>query len=88
MNHRHRKILHALFAHPTNANIPMTGIEAVFRELGGEVEERHGRKMSVKLNGHTAIFPHSGHSVPTDEVFKMRKFIETCGIDPEKDYPL
>ena len=42
MNHKHRKTLHALFAHPVSANISPKAVEAVFGELGGEVEQRHG----------------------------------------------
>ena len=29
MNHRHRKVLHGIFAHPVSANIAMKDIEAV-----------------------------------------------------------
>ena len=36
MNHRHRKVLHALFAHPVSANIHFRDVESVFKELGGE----------------------------------------------------
>ena len=43
MNHKHRKVLHALFAHPVSANIaPARAVEAVLKELGGEVDQRHG----------------------------------------------
>ncbi len=88
MNHRHRKILHSLFAHPISGNISPVAVRNVFTDLGADVEERNHSKMAVKLNGHTANFPRAGHSFSTDDVIHARKFVEMCGIDPERDYPL
>lgn len=88
MNHKHRKVLHSLFAHPVSANINFGQVESVLQELGGEVSSTHSGKVHVKLNGHTANFSHANHSLPPQEVTQIRKFIETCGVDPEKDYPL
>ena len=88
MNHRHRKTLHALFAHPVSANIDPKSVEAVLKELGAEIEERHGSKFAVTLNGHTMLFGHAHHSLPTSEVHDVKKFLVQCGIDPARDYPL
>lgn len=88
MNHRHRKILHTLFAHPINANIAMHDVESVFKELGAEIGSAHSGKIHVSLKGHSANFSHGSHSLPKQEVTKIRKFIETCGIDPQQDYPV
>ena len=88
MNHHHRKILHSLFSHPINGNISLKDIEGVFKELGGEVGTAHSGKMHVTLNGHSANFSHPQHSLPRDAVVQVRKFIETCGVDPNRDYPL
>ena len=88
MNHRHRKILHTLFAHPINANIAMKDVESVLRELGADINAAHSGKIHIALNGHSANFSHAGHSLPKQEVTKVRKFIETCGIDPQRDYPI
>ena len=88
MNHRHRKVLHALFTHPISSNIAFRDVEAVFKELGADVSNSHTGKLHVALNGHSANFGHVKHSLPKNEVTQVRKFIETCGIEPEKDYPL
>ena len=88
MNHKHRKVLHALFAHPVSANINLNQVESVLGELGAEVSSTHTGKVSVKLKGHTANFSHANHSLPPQEVAQIRKFIETCGVDQERDYPL
>lgn len=82
MNHRHRKVLHALFAHPVSANIHAGDVEAVLVELGAEVEPTgHGRQM-VRLNGHAMAFSHAAHTLPPDEVRQVRKFLEGAGIKP------
>lgn len=88
MNHKHRKVLHALFAHPVSANIKPRAVEAVFQELGGEIEQRHGGRIGVRLNGHFAEFAHPGHSFHPDQVRQIRKFIEHAGVDPARDYPI
>ena len=88
MNHHHRKILHSIFAHPINANLSMKDAVSVFREMGGEVSNTHSGKLKVRLNGHSANFSNPKHSLPKEEVIQVRKFIESCGIDPEADYPL
>jgi len=88
MNHKHRKVLHALFAHPVSANISTRSVEAVLKELGAEIEQRHGGRWGVKLNDHFAEFPHDAHSLQPVQVQHMRKFIAEAGIEPERDYPL
>ncbi len=88
MNHRHRKVLHALFAHPINANLHFRDIESVFKELGGELGHSGNGRLSVRLGNHSAAFHAAGHSVPKQEVVQIRKFLEVCGVDPGRDYPL
>ncbi|MFV0295564.1 MAG: type II toxin-antitoxin system HicA family toxin [Hyphomicrobiaceae bacterium] len=86
MNHRHRKVLHALFAHPVSANIDFKDVMHVFEELGAEVDNKSGNRVGVTLKGHTAAFTHAHHSMPKEEVQQVRKYLEQCGIKPE-DYP-
>lgn len=88
MNHRHRKILHAIFAHPVSANIDPKAIEAVFEELGGEVTHNGSGRLAVKLNGQAHAFHNSQHSLSKDEVVAMRHFLTQAGVDPARDYPL
>lgn len=88
MNHRHRKVLHALFAHPISANIAMKDVEAVLRELGAEVGHTHAGKLSVELKGHKVNFHIAHQTLPKEEVQQIRKFLETSNIVPERDYPL
>jgi len=87
MNHRHRKILHSLFAHPISANISFTDVMHTLEELGAKIENKTGNRVGVTLNGHTVAFTHAQHSLPKDEVVQIRKFLETCGVDISQ-YPV
>lgn len=88
MNHRHRKVLHSLFSHPLPSNIHLHEVEAVFKDMGAELgHSGHGR-LTVALNGKNATFHGSDHGLSKDEVSNLRHFVESCGIDPARDYPL
>jgi len=87
MNHRHRKVLHALFAHPISANIDFREVDHDPKELGSEIENKSGSRIGVTLNGHTVAFHHASHSLPKEEVMQIKKFLEVCGIKPE-NYPV
>ena len=88
MNHKHRKVLHALFAHPVSANISTRSVESVIKELGGTIEQRHGGRWGVRLNHHFAEFHHDAHSLHPNLVRQINKFLTTAGISPARDYPL
>jgi len=82
MNHRHRKVLHAIFAHPVSANIDPRAVQAVFEELGAEVTHTGTGRVGVKLNGQAHAFHDSRHSLSKDEVAEIRHFLAGAGIDP------
>jgi hypothetical protein len=84
MNRHHRKTLHAIFAHPVSANISFKDVMHVFESLGAEIDQKSGRRVGVKLNGHSVASSHAQHSLPTDEVAQVRQFLETCGIGPDQ----
>jgi len=88
MNHRHRKVLHAIFAHPVSANIDPKAVESVFEELGAEVSHNGSGRLAVKLNGQAHAFHNSPHSLSKDEVVAIRHFLTQAGVDPVRDYPL
>jgi hypothetical protein len=87
MNHHHRRILHSLFEHPVSANIAFKDVEHLLSELGAKLESRSGDRIAVKLNGQTAVFHRSHHSVPKDGVVNFRNFLKHCDVDPA-NYPL
>jgi ethanolamine transporter EutH len=88
MNHRHRKVLHAIFSHPVSANIDPKAVEAVFEELGAEVSHNGSGRLAVKLGSHAHAFHNTQHSLSKDEVVAIRHFLTQSGVDPARDYPL
>lgn len=82
MNHKHRKTLHALFAHPISANIDFREVVHALEALGAEVTNKSGNRIGVKLNGHSAAFTHVHHDLPKEEVVQIKKFLAACGVDP------
>lgn len=82
MNHRHRKVLHALFAHPVSANIDPKAVHAVLEGLGAEVSHTGTGRVGVKLNGHAHAFHDTHHSLSKEEVVELRHFLTEAGIDP------
>jgi hypothetical protein len=87
MNHHHRATLHVLFAHPISANIDFKRVVHLLEDLGAAVENKAGNRIGVKLNGHSAAFTHAHHDLSKEEVVQVRKFLETCGVTPDK-YPI
>ena len=82
LNHRHRKVLQALFAHPVSANLHAADVEGVLTELGAEVDHNHHGKLHARLNGHQLAMAHPGHSLTQDQVRMVRRYLEDCGVDP------
>jgi hypothetical protein len=87
MNHKQRSTLHALFAHPVSSNIDPRLTYSMLEALGGEVTHGGHGRIVVRLNGHTHGFHDSHHALSKDEVMTLRKFLETAGIDPMRDFP-
>lgn len=88
MNHKHRQTLHALFAHPVSSNIEQRHVYSMVEALGAEVERGGHGHVLIKLNGQSHGFHDAHHSFTKEDVIALRKFLESAGIDPEKDYPL
>ena len=88
MNHKHRATLHALYAHPVSSNIDPKLVKTVVEEIGAEITHGGHGQLMVKLNGHTHGFHDMHHSLSKEEVSAIRRFLESAGIDPARDYPL
>jgi hypothetical protein len=86
MNHRHRKVLHAIFAHPVSANIDPKAVHAVLEELGAELSHNGSGHVSVTLNGQAHAFHDARHSLSKEEVVAIRRFLAEAGVDPSS-YP-
>jgi len=84
MNRKHRKTLALIFARPVSANIRWADIEALFLELGAEIEERAGSRLEVFLFGVVRVFhrPHPSPDTDKGAVAAIRKWLEDNGVKP------
>ena len=83
VNHHQRKVLHAIFAHPVNANLDLKDVTNVLTGLGAEIDAKAKSWIGVTLNGRSTILHLSNHSLLKAEVMQTRKFLESCGIAAE-----
>jgi hypothetical protein len=88
MNHHHRKLLHAIFAHPVSANLDPRQIHAALAEAGVEVTHGGHGQTILRCNGHSQGMHEAAHSLAKEEVVELRKFLTAAGIDPARDFPL
>lgn len=60
MNRKHSRTLQAIFATPVQSSVKWKDIEALFVNLGAEIEEGRGSRVRILLNGEEAVFhrPH------------------------------
>ena len=56
--------------------------------MGADLSHSHSGKLVVKLKGHSVNFSNAHHSLPKQEVAQVRKFLEQCDVDPDRDYPM
>ena len=76
MNHHQRKVLHAIFAHPVNANLDLKDVTNVLTGLGAEIDAKAKSRIGVTLNGQSTILHLTNHSLLKAEVMQVRKFLE------------
>lgn len=88
MNHKHRAVLHALFAHPISSNIDPKLVKAMLEDIGADISHGGHGHLIVKLSGHTHGLHDNHHNFSKDDVVAMRKFLVEAGVDPARDYPI
>jgi hypothetical protein len=81
---KHQRTLELIFSRPVSAHVRWADIEALFVELGGQVAEREGSRVLVRLFGDRRVF-HRPHPEPTTDkgaVEAVRKWLEEHGVKP------
>ena len=84
MKRKHQKTLELIFARPTSGNLNWADIEALFIELGGQLSEREGSRIGVRLFGEIRVF-HRPHPSPTTDkgaIASIRKWLKENGVEP------
>ncbi len=82
MKRKHAKTIDSIFAHPTSANIHWRDIEALFKSLGADIEEREGSRVAVILYGEVQVY-HRPHPEPTTDkgaVVSVRNWLASHGV--------
>lgn len=84
MKRKTARTLAAIYAKPASANIRWSEIEALFVELGGQVNERAGSRVAVVLFGEVRVFhrPHPSPMTDKGAVASVRKWLEQHGVKP------
>ncbi len=84
MKRKHQKTVALIFAHPVSANIKWRSIEALFIELGAEINEREGSRVEVFLFGEVRIFhrPHPSPDTDKGAVANVRNWLRANEVTP------
>lgn len=86
MKKKHQKTLALILKRPVSGNIKWADIEALFQELGADIQEREGSRIAVILFGQVQVF-HRTHPNPDTDTDKgavaaVRKWLEANGVKP------
>ena len=84
MKHKHIATIRKLYDRPVSGGIKWADIEALFLELGAEISEREGSRISVFLFGEIGVFhrPHPSPDTDKGAVASIRKWLEANGVKP------
>lgn len=84
MKKKHQRTLALIFNRPVSGSIKWGDIEALFTELGAEIQEREGSRVAVILFGQVKVFhrPHPSPDTDKGAVASVRKWLEENGVKP------
>ena len=84
MNRTHRKTLAAIFSVPVSGNIEWRRIEALFKNVGCEIIEGSGSRITIVHTGRKAAFhrPHPGKDALRYQIRAARNFLRLIGVTP------
>ncbi len=84
MKKKHQKTLELIFSRPVSGNIKWRDIEALFLELGAEINERAGSRVEVFLFNEILVFhrPHPRPDTDKGAVASVRQWLQANGVMP------
>ncbi|OSI36129.1 type II toxin-antitoxin system HicA family toxin [Neisseria dumasiana] len=84
MKKKHQRTFALIFNRPVSGSIKWGDIEALFTELGAEIQEREGSRVAVILFGQVKVFhrPHPSPDTDKGAVASVRKWLEENGVKP------
>ena len=85
MERRYRRTVELIFSRPTSGNVQWRDVEGLFVELGAEIEERAGSRVSVFLFDEVRVFhrPHPSPNTDKGAVASIRRWLESNEITLE-----
>ncbi len=84
MKRKHQRTLELIYGRPVSANLRWADIEVLRIELGGQISEREGSRVLVRLFNEWRVFrrPHPEPTTDTGAVEAIRKWLEDNGVKP------
>ena len=84
MTAKQRRILEAVFAMPTRANVRFSDLAGLVVGLGGEVREGSGSRVVFELKGRRLYLhrPHPGRQAKRYQLEEVREFLRLLEIQP------
>ena len=84
MNNKHRKVLQAIFAYPTQGVIEWKAIESLFTAVGAKTIEGRGSRVRFTFGAYVATFhrPHPEKDAKPYQIRDARNFLEVIGVKP------
>ncbi len=84
MRTKHKKTLDLIFQDPIRSDVRWIDIESLLRELGAEIIERKGSRVSFHLRGKVAVFhrPHPQNETDKGSRKSVRRLLRGVGIEP------
>lgn len=84
LKRKSQRTLRQIYSQPISANIKWVNIEALFLELGAEIEEREGSRIAVVLFGQVRVFhrPHPNPDTDKGAVATVKKWLSENGVIP------
>ncbi|MFA9488467.1 MULTISPECIES: type II toxin-antitoxin system HicA family toxin [unclassified Mannheimia] len=84
LKRKSQKTLRQIYIQPISANIKWRDIEALFLELGAEIEEREGSRIAVVLFEQIRVFhrPHPNPDTNKGAIASIKKWLSENGVIP------
>lgn len=84
MKKKHQKTLALIYKRPVSGSVKWPDIEALFVELGADIQEREGSRVAVILFEQVQVFhrPHPNPDTDKGAVASIRKWLEANGVKP------
>jgi len=85
MSQKHIKKIKKIFEHPVATNLDTNHLISALEHFGCNVEHTKTNKIKIfYADNELLLGTHHSGSLSKDEIIKLRHFLETVGLTPEK----